>query len=96
MAAKKPTASPVEINKYHSYLSLYKARRFRVIVAVVVLSIIATALLFSAWYHHESWHFPGLVIALLSSLLVFLAPSEEWHYAPWQARPHRFEKIMFD
>ena len=94
MAAKVKN-SP-EDNKFVK-LIVYKKRRIAVIFAALILTAIFGAWIFMKISRHSSEHwfavsFPMIILGLMT---IFLLPSEEWAYGPWQNGAQKYEKNIY-
>jgi len=86
-----------EDNKFVK-LIVYKKRRMGVIFAALILTAIFGAWIFMKISRHstEDWFAVGFPIIILGLLTVFLSPSEEWAYGPWQNGAQKYEKNIYN
>lgn len=95
MAAKVKN-SP-EDNKFVK-LIVYKKRRIAVIFASFILTAIFGAWIFMKISRHssEDWFAVGFPMIILGLMTIFLLPSEEWAYGPWQNGAQKYEKNIYN
>lgn len=79
---------------YYSRLKVYKNRRFWLICFCLILIALGIIGLSLAELEEHSKTTVVLALAALSCLLVFMPPSEEWDYQPWQAEAKLVEKDL--
>ena len=79
-------------------LIVYPKRRAANIMICLLLTILATFWIDFHFLkaHVSAWQAIALPIILLGSLLVFLLPTEEWSYGPWQDASQKYEKNIYD
>jgi len=95
MAAKVKNST--EDNKFVK-LIVYKKRRLVVILTALILTAIFGAWIFIKISRHsnQDWFGVGFPMMILGLLTVFLLPSEEWSYGPWQNGAQKYEKNIYN
>lgn len=92
----KEASTNLKSEKFVSLL-IYPKRRWLVIFLTALLAAI-----FSIWIakfllqNKSSWVLVGVPMTLIGLLTVFLPPSEEWSYLPWQDASQKYEKNIYD
>lgn len=81
---------------FYSFLLVYKSRRFFLFTACGIALAFSALIINDATMSGRGWHDYILVVAGICATLILVPRSEEWQYQPWQSRPQRTEKIIFD
>ena len=94
MAAKVKNSA--EDNKFVK-LIVYKKRRMVVIFTALILTAVFAAWIFIKISRHSSqdWFAVGFPMMILGLMTIFLLPSEEWAYGPWQNGAQKYEKNIY-
>lgn len=90
---KKPTVGDTN---FYTRLLVYPKRRFPLLLAVVVYILAFTVLLNQEMTRDTPWLYLVVPIVLAGSLLLFLPPTEQWEYKPWQNSKHKQERMFYD
>lgn len=81
-----------KINPY-PLLIVYKARRAQLATAIAIAVGAGTFVAQVAISTRGSIHDSSLVLLAIGAAMVLVPLTEEWAYTPWQAKPHKSEKI---
>ena len=82
--------------KFYTKLLIYRTKQLSFLFLLIIAFIFFSVSIFGNMIAEKHWLFVALPISLLGTAFIFVPPTEEWEYIPWQNESERYEYTSFD